>query len=81
MTESLMINIAVLVLFLPLFGFVVTVLLGSKIRWMYYIENTIMFFCLAGSIVLVFFKLTNYGNLTISSEFVWINLGQHTTYG
>jgi NADH-quinone oxidoreductase subunit L len=81
MTESLMINIAVLVLFLPLFGFVVTVLLGSKIRWMYYLENTIMFFCLAGSIVLVFFKLTNYGNLTISSEFVWINLGNTPLMG
>ena len=30
MTESLMINIAIAVLFLPLLGFVVTVFLGSK---------------------------------------------------
>ena len=35
MTESLMINIAIAVLFLPLLGFVVTVFLGSRIKQIY----------------------------------------------
>jgi NADH-quinone oxidoreductase subunit L len=34
-----------------------------------------MFFGLAGAIILVFFKLTTYANFTIASEFVWIDLG------
>ncbi len=75
MTESLMINIAIAVLFLPLLGFVVTVFLGSKIKQIYFFENIIMFLSLAGAIILAFFKLSSYGDITISSEFVWIDLG------
>ena len=75
MTESLMIDIAIAVLFLPLLGFVVTVFLGSKIKQIYFFENIIMFLSLAGAIILAFFKLSSYGDITISSEFVWIDLG------
>lgn len=81
MTESLMINIAITVLFLPLLGFVVTLLLGSKIKKIYYFENIIIFFSLAGAIILAYFKLTNYGDITISSEFVWIDLGNTPLMG
>ena len=75
MTESLMIDIAIAVLFLPLLGFVVTVFLGSKIKQIYFFENIIMFLSLAGAIILAFCKLSSYGDITISSEFVWIDLG------
>ena len=81
MTESLMINIAITVLFLPLLGFVVTLLLGSKIKKIYYFENIIMFFSLAGAIILAYFKLTNYADITLSSEFVWIDLGNTPLMG
>jgi NADH-quinone oxidoreductase subunit L len=81
MTESLMINIAIAVLFLPLLGFVVTVFLGSKIKQIYFFENIIMFLSLAGAIILAFFKLSSYGDITISSEFVWIDLGNTPLMG
>ncbi len=81
MTESLMINIAIAVLFLPLLGFVVTVFLGSKIRHIYFFENIIMFLSLAGAIILAFFKLSSFGDTTISSEFVWIDLGNTPLMG
>jgi NADH-quinone oxidoreductase subunit L len=81
MTEILMIQIAVAILFLPLLGFVVTVLLGGKIKWVYNFENIIMFVGLAAAVVLAFFKLTSFGDNTISAEFVWINLGNTPLMG
>jgi NADH-quinone oxidoreductase subunit L len=81
MTESLMINIAIAVLFLPLLGFVVTVFLGSRIKQIYFFENIIMFFSLAGSIILVIFKLASFGETTISSEFIWIDIGNTPLMG
>ena len=81
MTESLMINIAIAVLFLPLLGFVVTLFLGSKIKQIYFFENIIMFFSLTGAIILAIFKLSSFGETTISSEFVWIDLGNTPLMG
>lgn len=81
MTESLMINIATTILFLPLLGFVITVLLSGKVKPIYIFENVIMFFSLAGSIVLVYFKLTTYAGVTLASEFVWIDLGNTPLLG
>lgn len=81
MTESLMINIAVIILFLPLWGFVVTALLGGRFKSLYIFENVIMFFSLAGSIILVYFKLTTFADITLISEFVWIDLGNTPLMG
>jgi len=75
MTESLLINIAITVLFLPLLGFVITLFLGSKVKQIYIFENIILFFSLVGAIILAYFKLSNFGDNTITSEFVWIDLG------
>jgi NADH-quinone oxidoreductase subunit L len=81
MTESFMINIAVIILFLPLWGFVVTALLGGRFKSLYIFENVIMFFSLAGSIILVYFKLTTFADITLISEFVWIDLGNTPLMG
>ena len=80
MTESLMINIAVAVLFLPLLGFVSTLLLGSKVKQIYLFENIILIFSLVGAILLAFFKLSSFGD-TITAEFVWIDLGNTPLMG
>ncbi|UCH65515.1 MAG: NADH-quinone oxidoreductase subunit L [Ignavibacterium sp.] len=80
MTESLMINIAIAVLFLPLLGFVVTLLLGSKVKQIYLFENIILIFSLIGAIILAFFKLSSFDN-TITAEFVWIDLGNTPLMG
>src|SRR3989304_10312982 len=81
MTESLMINIGIIVLFLPVLGFVTTILLGGKIKQMYFFENIVMFFGLAGAVILAFFKLTSYADITFSSEFTWIDLGNTPIMG
>jgi NADH-quinone oxidoreductase subunit L len=80
MTESLMINIAIAVLFLPLLGFVVTLLLGNKVKQIYLFENIILIFSLIGAIILAFFKLSSFDN-TITAEFVWIDLGNTPLMG
>ena len=81
MTENLMINIAVIILFLPFLGFVVTLLLGSKIKKIYYFENFVLFLGLVGSLWLAFIKLSSFDTSTITSEFTWINLGNTPVMG
>jgi NADH-quinone oxidoreductase subunit L len=80
MTESLMINIAIAVLFLPLLGFVVTLLLGSKVKQIYFFENIILILSLGGAIILAFFKLSSFDSI-ITAEFVWIDLGNTPLMG
>ncbi len=75
MNESTMINIALAILFLPLFGFVVTLLFGKKIKKMFILEVVIMFVSLVLSIILLYTKIASYGDTSITSEFKWIDLG------
>ncbi|MHB1687702.1 MAG: NADH-quinone oxidoreductase subunit L [Ignavibacteriaceae bacterium] len=75
MTEPLMINLALIILFLPLLGFVVTLLLGKKIKAIYIFELFIIILTFAGAVILVFTKLNYYQNTDIVSQFSWINFG------
>ena len=75
MTESLLIKIALVILFLPLIGFIVTLLFGKRIKWLYWFENSILIIIFSLSAVLAYLKLTNFTDQTIISEFQWINLG------
>jgi len=81
MTQNMLINIAVIILFLPFLGFVVTLLLGSKIKKIYYFENFVLFLGLAGSIIIAFVKLNSFNAATITSEFTWIDLGNTPIMG
>ncbi|MCH8941953.1 MAG: NADH-quinone oxidoreductase subunit L [Bacteroidetes bacterium] len=74
-TESLLVKIALVTLFLPLIGFIVTLLFGKRIKWLYWFENSILIIIFFLSAVLTYLKLTNFTDQTIISEFQWINLG------
>ncbi len=75
MTETLMINLALMILFLPLLGFVVTLMLGKRIKAIYIFELFIIILTFAGALTLAFLKLNYYQNTDIVSQFSWINFG------
>lgn len=74
MTESVLINISLAILFLPLLGFVVTLLLGKKIKSIYLFEVFILTIVLIASIVLAFGKLSFFIDSKIVSEIEWFRL-------
>ncbi|MGB5529382.1 MAG: NADH-quinone oxidoreductase subunit L [Ignavibacteriaceae bacterium] len=81
MSESFLINISVIVLFLPLLGFIVTLLLGKKIPKIFLFENFVLFVGLALSIVLLIGKLTSFSDASITAEFKWIDMGSVPVIG
>ncbi|MDZ7623918.1 MAG: NADH-quinone oxidoreductase subunit L [Ignavibacteriaceae bacterium] len=81
MSESFLINISVIVLFLPLLGFVVTLLLGKKIPRIFFFEVFVLFAGLVLSAILLFGKLTYFADTKIVSEFKWIDMGNVPVLG
>ena len=75
MTEPQMINLALAILFLPLLGFIVTLLLGKKVKSIYIFEVFIIILAFAGAVLMLFTKLNYYPNSDMISQFSWINLG------
>lgn len=75
MNETILINTAIIVLFLPLLGFVVTLLLGKKLKSAYIFENLIITLSFIASVYLLFNKLTIYPEKAIIGEFEWIGMG------
>ncbi len=74
MTENLLIQFAIIILFLPLLGFVVTLFLGSKVKKIYLFENFIIILDFILSVVLVFLKLNYFPEKNIVNEIHWISL-------
>ena len=74
MSETTLVFISLLILFLPLLGFAVVIHLGKKIPKLYLFEIGIMFIALLLSILVAFIKLSSPESIVIS-EFTWINLG------
>ncbi len=74
MTENSIINISLAILFLPLLGFVVTLLLGKKVKSIYLFEVFLISLVLVASIVLVFNKLSYFIDDKIVSELEWFRL-------
>ncbi len=81
MSESLLVTYSLLILFLPLLGFIVTLALGKKVPKIFIFENLIMFVSLVLSGILLFTKLTSFADTAITSEFVWIDLGNVPVIG
>lgn len=74
MSESLLINLSVLILFLPLLGFTVVVLLGKKFPKLYLFEVGIISVAFILSLVVMFNKLAYFPQDIIAS-FTWITMG------
>lgn len=74
MTETGIINISLAILFLPLLGFVVTLLLGKKVKSIYLFEVLVLTLTLIASIVVVFAKLSYFIDDKIITEIEWFRL-------
>lgn len=75
MSENFLTQLSVIVLFLPLLGFVVTLLLGKKVPKIFFFEILVMFSGLVLAFVLLIGKLTSFPDARIVSEFKWIDMG------
>lgn len=74
MTEVSLVNISLAILFLPLLGFVVTLLLGKKIKSIYLFEVFIITVVLIASIIVMFGKLNYFIDDKLISEIEWFRL-------
>jgi NADH-quinone oxidoreductase subunit L len=74
MSESLLINICIVILFLPLLGFTTVVLLGKRIPKLYLFEVAILGIALLLSIIVGYVKLSFYDTKDIISAFNWISM-------
>jgi len=81
MSESVLIQLAEIILFLPLIGFIVTLLFGKKIKYVYNFENFILILAFTLSVVLAYIKLSHFPNQTVTGEFTWINMGNLPLFG
>lgn len=81
MNESLLINIAIIILFLPLLGFLVTLLLGKKLKSIFIFENLIITVSFVASVYLLFNKLSIFPEQNITAEFVWFGFGNVPFFG
>jgi NADH-quinone oxidoreductase subunit L len=75
MTEALLIKLAIVILFLPLIGFTVTLFFAKKVKKVYLVEIVLIIATFLLSVFLLYSKLVYYPNNNITSEFQWINLG------
>lgn len=75
MTESVLSTLSLIILFLPLLGFTVVILLGKRFPKLYLFEVAILTIAFLLSVVVMYFKLAYYLNNDIISSFNWITLG------
>ncbi len=81
MNEISFIQAALVVLFLPLLGFMVTLLFGRRIKWLYLFEVAIITIALGISVYLLYIKLAFFTDVKFQKEFVWIDLGNTPIFG
>ena len=81
MSQEALINLSVIILFLPLLGFIVTLFAGMKFKWAFLLENAIIVIGFLLSVVLLYSKLSGYLGTDIVSEFSWINFGVIPFFG
>ncbi len=74
MSESLLINICIVILFLPLFGFTTVIFFGKRIPKLYLFEVAILGIALLLSIIVGYVKLSYYDTKDIISVFTWISM-------
>jgi NADH-quinone oxidoreductase subunit L len=75
MTESSLIKLAIVILFLPLLGFTITIFFGKKIKYTYILEIITVGIAFFLSAFIMYTKLSAYADTEIVSEFTWITLG------
>lgn len=81
MNQIPFIQIALIILFLPLVGFFFTLLFGKKIKQMYLFETAIITIALGLSIYMAWMKLAYFAAERVVSEFTWIDMGNTPGFG
>ncbi|NWF88458.1 MAG: NADH-quinone oxidoreductase subunit L [Ignavibacteriaceae bacterium] len=76
-----LITLSVIILFIPLLGFILTLFAGMKFKWAFLIENVLIVLGFILSVVLLYTKLSGYLDENIVSEFNWINFGVVPFFG
>jgi NADH-quinone oxidoreductase subunit L len=81
MDSQFLINTSLYVLFLPLLGFVVTLLLGKKVKSIYLFENLVLILTFIASVFILYNKLANFPDNKIVSEVQWFALANTPIFG
>ena len=80
MSESLLVNLSIAILFLPLLGFWTVVILGKRFPKLYLFEVAILTIAFILSLIVMYAKLS-YFPKDIVSEFTWITIGNAPKVG
>lgn len=81
MDSQFLINISLYVLFLPLLGFVVTLLLGKKVKSIYLFENLVLILTFIASVFILYNKLAKFSESKIISEAQWFAFANTPLFG
>jgi len=81
MTENVLIQLAIVILFLPLLGFVVTLFFGTKVKQVFLFENFILVLSFLLTVALLIIKLNYYPDKNIIGEIHWISLNNIPVIG
>lgn len=81
MSENLLIQLSVAILFLPLLGFFAVIFLNKKIPNMYRFELGVISLTFIATLIVLYGKLSGYIDDTIIGSFNWIDFGQVPVLG
>ncbi|MCL6097138.1 MAG: hypothetical protein M1391_01010 [Bacteroidetes bacterium] len=81
MNESLIVNLSIIILFLPLLGFATLIFLGKWVKKLHLFEVFILGLALILSIVVMYAKLSFYNVKDIVAAFTWISMGNAPAIG
>lgn len=79
MPQSNLLQLSVLILFFPLLGFIVCIILGKKIKNIFLFENLVIILTFFSSVYLLYCKLAFFRTTKINSEFQWFSLNNLIT--
>ncbi|MCR4418300.1 MAG: NADH-quinone oxidoreductase subunit L [Ignavibacteria bacterium] len=81
MNDNLLLQLSILNIVLPLFGFTLLIFFGKRIPKSHLFEITTIFIGLVISAVVAFFKLSYYETNTLVFQFQWIDFGDIPFFG
>jgi len=81
MSELGLLNLTIIILFLPLIGFGIVLFFGKRFPKLYLFEVGILIAAFTLSLVVGYFKLTDYLDQNILFSFTWIDFGNVSSIG
>ena len=81
MSDLNIINISLIILLLPLFGFITVVLFGKRFSKLYLLEIGIIIVAFILSLYVSYTKLTTFLHQDLNFSFTWIDFGNVVNIG